>query len=209
MPKFAASLLIGSALTFAALSFVPVAVFDVESDKVVEATVRDTGVAAVATDTKTSVADVKPPIDTRSVVKHVPLPEQVKAIYMTSCVVGTPSFRQKLVDLVADTEVNSLIIDIKDFSGTISFLPESEEWLPAWQNSRCGARDMRDFISALHGINVFVIGRITVFQDPFYTAGHPDLAVKRADGVTVWKDYKGLSFIDVGAIGGRFIQYWL
>lgn len=138
-------------------------------------------------------------IDTRPTVNHVPLPDQVKAIYMTSCVVGTPDFRQKLVDLIATTEVNSIIIDIKDFSGTISFPPESEEWQPAWQNARCGARDMKDFIAALHGMGVFVIGRITVFQDPFYTSVHPELAVKRADGLTVWKDYKGLSFIDVGA----------
>lgn len=137
--------------------------------------------------------------DTRPVVTHVPLPEEVKAIYMTSCVVGTPSFRQKLVDLIATTEINSIIIDIKDFSGTISFSPENEEWKSAWQNSRCGARDMREFIAALHGMGVYVIGRITVFQDPFYTEVHPELAVKRADGVTVWKDYKGLSFIDVGA----------
>jgi len=39
----------------------------------------------------------------------------------------------------------------------------------------------------------------TVFQDPFYTKLRPDLAVKKADGETVWRDYKGLSFIDVGA----------
>lgn len=138
-------------------------------------------------------------VDTREVIQHQPLPEQVKAIYMTSCVVGTPSFRQKLVDLIATTEINSIIIDIKDFSGTISFPPEGEAWQSAWQNSRCGARDMKEFIAALHGMGVYVIGRITVFQDPFYTNTHPEFAVKRADGVTVWKDYKGLSFIDVGA----------
>jgi hypothetical protein len=51
----------------------------------------------------------------------------------------------------------------------------------------------------LHAKNVFVIGRITVFQDPFYVSTHSGLAVKKADGVTVWKDRKGLAFIDVGA----------
>ena len=137
--------------------------------------------------------------DEREVVQHVPLPEQVKTIYMTSCVAGTPSFRQKLVTLIADTEINSVIIDIKDYSGTISFPPAHESWVPAWQNARCGTGDMKEFIAALHGMGVYVIGRITVFQDPFYTSVRPDLAVKKADGVTVWKDNKGLSFIDVGA----------
>src|SRR5690606_21303277 len=34
---------------------------------------------------------------------------------------------------------------------------------------------------------------------PYYATLHPELAVKRADGVSVWRDHKGLSFIDVGA----------
>ena len=143
------------------------------------------------------------PVDEREVITHQPLPEQVKAIYMTSCVAGTPNFRQQLVNLIAETEINSVIIDIKDYSGTISFPPESDAWQSAWENARCGTRDMKEFIASLHSEGVFVIGRITVFQDPFYTSVRPDLAVKRADGTSVWKDYKGLSFIDVAAR-----EYW-
>ena len=142
-------------------------------------------------------------VDNRPVVRHVPLPPQVKAIYMTSCVAGTPNFRQRLVELVRETEINSIIIDIKDYSGTISFAPESPSWLPAWENARCGARDMREFLELLHDNDIFLIGRITVFQDPFESLRTPEWAVKRADGVTVWKDGKGLSFIDVAAKG-----YW-
>lgn len=136
--------------------------------------------------------------DTREAIAHVPLPEQVKAIYMTSCVAGTPSFRQQLVSLIETTELNSVIIDIKDYSGTISFPPSSEAWQPAWQNARCGTSDMKEFIADLHERDIFVIGRITVFQDPFHATRHPEQAVKRTDG-SVWKDYKGLSFIDVAA----------
>ncbi|MFN3188095.1 MAG: putative glycoside hydrolase [Candidatus Paceibacteria bacterium] len=141
--------------------------------------------------------------DEREVVTHVPLPEQVKAIYMTSCVAGTPSFRDDLVELMKETEINSVMIDVKDYSGTISFRPQSLAWLPAWENSRCGARDMREFIAQLHELGIFTIARITVFQDPFHAERFPNLAVKRADGVTVWKDHKGLSFIDVAAQ-----EYW-
>ena len=144
-------------------------------------------------------AEEKPILDTREVVEHIPLPEAVKAIYMTSCVVGTTDFRKKLVTLVDETEINAIVIDIKDFSGTLSFPPISPEWTPAWQEARCGTRDMKEFIASLHEKGIYVIARITVFQDPFYTKNHPDLAVaKRSDG-TVWRDRKGLSFIDVGA----------
>lgn len=148
-------------------------------------------------------AEVKEPEDNREVVKHVPLPEQVKAIYMTSCVAGTPSFRKDLVELMQETEINSVIIDVKDYSGTISFRPESSAWLPAWENARCGARDMKDFIAQLHELDIFVIARITVFQDPFHAERFPAQAVKKSDGVTVWHDHKGLSFIDVAAR-----EYW-
>ncbi len=137
--------------------------------------------------------------DDRVATRHQPLPSDVKAIYMTACVVGTPSFRQRLVDLILETELNSVIIDIKDYSGTISFPPASESLRGAWVAAKCGSSDMRQFVSALHDLGIFVIGRITVFQDPYYTGIHPELAVKKADGVSVWKDHKGLSFIDVGA----------
>ncbi len=173
------------------------------SDLAYEKQASSTGAAMEITSSTTNEIEKLPVPDDRPVVEHVPLPPQVKAIYMTSCVAGTPSFRQKLVDLIHSTEINSVVIDIKDFSGTLSFSPESEIWKSAWQNSRCGARDMKDLILALHQMGVYVIGRITVFQDPFYTTRHPELAVKKADRVTVWKDHKGLSFIDVGAK-----QYW-
>ena len=145
--------------------------------------------------TETNETDVP---DDRPVVEHQPKPDQVKAIYMTACVAGTPSFRQRLVTLIQETEINSVIIDIKDFSGTISFPPTNPAWLPAWQNANCGARDMQQLIEMLHGNDVYVIGRITVFQDPFYAPLHPELAVQRTDG-SVWRDHKGLAFIDVGA----------
>ena len=141
-------------------------------------------------------------VDDKPVVEHVLLPPQVKAIYMTSCVAGTPSFRQQLVKLMQETEINSVIIDIKDYSGTISFPPESEAWKPAWQNARCGTRDMRDLVQMLHDNGVFVIARVTVFQDPFYAPKNPHLAVQKRDG-SVWTDHKGLAFIDVGAT-----EYW-
>jgi len=137
--------------------------------------------------------------DTREVMMHVPLPEPVRAIYMTSCVAGTHEFRNRVVKLIEDTEINAVVIDIKDYSGTISFPPLSEEWKSAWTSARCGAQDMKEFIKTLHDKNIFVIGRITVFQDPFYTKIRPDLAIVKASDGSVWHDRKGLSFIDVGS----------
>ncbi len=139
------------------------------------------------------------PKDTREMIEHVPLPEAVKAIYMSSCVAGTKDFRERLVSVIDTTEVNALVIDIKDYSGTISFHPSSDAWKPAWDAAECGARDMKEFIAYLHEKEIFVIGRITVFQDPFFAPRNPELAVHKASDGSVWHDGKGLSFIDVGA----------
>ena len=56
-----------------------------------------------------------------SATHYVPTPTAVRAIYMSQCVVGTPSFRNDLVELIDDTELNAVIIDIKDYTGKIAF----------------------------------------------------------------------------------------
>src|SRR3989344_9160178 len=61
------------------------------------------------------------------------------------------------------------------------------------------APDMQEFIKMLHEKDIYVIGRITVFQDPFFAKRRPDLAVKKASDGSTWKDYKGISFTDPGS----------
>lgn len=134
-------------------------------------------------------------------VAHVPTPSAVKSIYMSQCVVGTPSFRDSLVELVDTTELNSIIIDIRDYTGKISF-PTNHPLLADSVSDACGAADMKEFIARLHEKNIYVIGRITVFQNPYYTSKHPEQAVQSTKG-GVWKDRKGLAFVDVGAR-----EYW-
>lgn len=131
-------------------------------------------------------------------VDHIKTPNSVKAIYMTSCVASTPSLRNKLSELFVNTEINSVVIDIKDYSGRLS-IPTKDKELQTNTKAGCFIPDIKDFISSLHKKGVYVIGRITVFQDPYYSKLHPELAVKKASDGSVWKDRKGLSFIDVSA----------
>jgi hypothetical protein len=194
--KFLPALVIGSAVFVAVAQFAPVSVFDVQSQPVVgETVVAD---PRVPEQTEPEILTPTPP-DNRPLTTHVPIPEHVRSIYMSSCVAGTPSFRERLVTLINETELNAVMIDVKDYSGTISFRPESAAWLPAWNAAECGARDMKEFIASLHAQGIFVIGRITVFQDPFFAPKNPGLAVQRSDQQTVWQDGKGLSFVDVAS----------
>ncbi|MEK7117166.1 MAG: putative glycoside hydrolase, partial [Patescibacteria group bacterium] len=129
---------------------------------------------------------------------HLSTPEPLKGVYMTACVAGMPSLRDKVVALIEATELNAVVVDIKDSTGTVSFLGEGPS-----ADGGCKVTDMKDFIGALHDKQIYVIGRIAVFQDPLYTKLHPELAVKKKSDGAVWQDRKGLSFIDVGAK-----EYW-
>lgn len=129
----------------------------------------------------------------------VPTPDALKGIYMSQCVVGTPSFRDSLVSFIDETDLNTVMIDIKDFSGTIAFPTEDPRFESASLVS-CGARDMKAFVASLHEKGIYVIGRITVFQDPHYSKAHPEQAVQsKARPSHPWEDHKGLNFVDVSS----------
>lgn len=130
---------------------------------------------------------------------HVPLPQQVKVIYMTSWVAGTKSLRENLVNLVDKTELNSIVIDIKDYTGKIAFEVQDES-LSKYNASENRIPDIKEFLEYLHSKNIYVIGRISVFQDPHFVQQRPDLAVKKEEGGDIWKDRKGISWLDAGSI---------
>ncbi len=155
-----------------------------------ETTFMRTGVA-------TSTIHAVAPAPVKPVVSHIKTPDAVRAIYMTQCAVGTPSLRDSLVKMAEATEVNSIIIDIRDYSGGIAF-PTDDPILKPMVSTKCGAKDMKAFVQTLHDKGIYVIGRITTFQNPLYTKMHPEQAVQRKGG-GVWTDHKGLAFVDVGA----------
>ena len=153
--------------------------------------------SAIFTRIASSTAAASAKIPKGPVATHIPTPQAVKAIYMSQCAAGTPSFRADLMGLIEATELNAIVIDIRDYTGKIAF-PTDHPLLHEYVSDECGANDMREFVASLHSKNIYVIGRITVFQNPAYTKMHPEHAVQH-EGGGVWKDYKGLSFVDVGA----------
>jgi hypothetical protein len=148
--------------------------------------------------TATSSLDTVEPAEEKFVAIHIKTPEAVKAIYMTSWVAGTPSFREKLVNIADETEINSIIIDIKDYTGRIAFKVENE-MLQEVGSVENRISDIREFIARLHSKGIYVMGRISVFQDPYYVSQYPELAVKRESDGGVWEDYKGISWLDAGS----------
>jgi hypothetical protein len=129
-------------------------------------------------------------------------PDPVKGIYMTSWTAGTPKLRDGLVKLIDNTELNSVVIDIKDYSGKIVF-PVTDEALKVYGSEEIRIKDLQEFIESLHKKDIYIIGRIAVFQDAYFVKYRPDLAVKNKDGLETWTDRKGISWIDPGSR-----EYW-
>ncbi|MCX6756844.1 MAG: hypothetical protein NTW35_01650 [Candidatus Nomurabacteria bacterium] len=134
----------------------------------------------------TKVSDLKEEAtSTQRIVTHIKTPEHVKAVYMSSWVAGAPSFRNKLVKLIDDTEINAVVIDVKDNTGVIS-----------WDGR---VRDLDNFIDELHAKNIYLIARVAAFQDPLYVKKFPEEAVHSKKTGGIWKDHKGIPWVDTGS----------
>lgn len=130
-------------------------------------------------------------------VRHIATPKPLRAVYLTSWAAASEKFRKHLFDLAQSTEINAVVIDIKDYTGRISFAVD-DPLLAASGAAVDRISDIKQFIAALHEKGIYVIGRISVFQDSFAVDHHPEWAVGSTAG-GVWKDYKGIKWLDAGA----------
>ncbi len=172
----------GSAVVFTAAAFV----WSMSNGTALTYIASEHGNADAAASAATAMAPPPP--------QHIPTPDAVRAIYMSSWVAGTPSLREALVEFIKTSEVNALVIDVKDYSGKVSFrtgdsviekMGSEEERVP----------DMRSFIEELHNNDIYAIARISVFQDPHVVSKKPEIAVRAKEG-GVWKDRKGITWVD-------------
>ena len=129
------------------------------------------------------------------IVTHKKTPAVVKAVYMSSWVAATKNIRERLINNLAGTEINSIVIDVKDYSGAVSMDINTKT---AGQLSG-RVKDLAEFVDYLHQKNYYVIGRISVFQDNLLSRQRSDLALKRLDNGALWTDRKGIAWLDVSA----------
>jgi hypothetical protein len=152
--------------------------------------------AATTTSTTTTPATPAP-----FVVTHILTPNPLHAVYFTSWAAGTPSFQKQIFSLLiaTGTQLNSVVIDIKDYTGRIGYVVNDPRYNDPIIDSIGSAQDripnIEQFIAALHAKGVYVIGRIQSFEDPFVVNVHPEWAVKNVNG-TLWKDAGGAYWID-------------
>lgn len=122
------------------------------------------------------------------------IPKEVKAIYLTSWSASTPNKLDAAIDLIKKTELNAVVIDVKDYTGTVAFKTKSPliQSIGSEEN-RLG--NLTPIVNKLHENDIYVIARIAVFQDQHLLKVKPELAIKDSSG-KIWRDRKGLGWVD-------------
>ncbi len=118
----------------------------------------------------------------------------VKGLYLTAYSAGSKTKINEIINLIKQTELNAVVIDIKDYSGLVLYdsqLPVVNELRT--KDDRLG--DVQALVKKLHDNKIYVIARQTVFQDPILAEKKPDWAIKKKSG-GVWRDRKGLAWVD-------------
>lgn len=126
-------------------------------------------------------------------------PSVVKGIYATSWSAGSENKIKYLLDLIDKTELNAIVIDIKDYSGYVAYRTGIPEVKAAGAENQIRIAKPNALLKRLHDKNIYVIGRISVFQDSILAKAHPKWALISSSTGKLWEDRKGLSWMDPAA----------
>ncbi|MBO4899108.1 MAG: putative glycoside hydrolase [Lachnospiraceae bacterium] len=118
---------------------------------------------------------------------------KVRGIYVTGPVAGSSRF-EEILDVIDQTDINAVVLDIKNDEGVVSFKMTSGT--PADIGACVGyIRDIDSVLSELKKRDVYVIGRIACFKDPILAEAIPELALLSDDGTPV-TDKEGLAWVN-------------
>lgn len=128
-------------------------------------------------------------------VKQDPQPDTpaIKGIYVTAHSAGGARM-ETLLKLLDDTELNSMVIDIKDDNGYITYPTATPELLEVGASKKY-IRDIGGLMTTIKAHNIYPIARIVVFKDTVLARKQPELSFLHSDG-TVWKNNRGESFVN-------------
>ena len=128
---------------------------------------------------------------------------KVKGIYVTGPKAGSAGM-EDLIRLVEETELNAMVIDVKNDEGNVTFRLANEEItqdipvLDRIAEMQAGVRYIRDIQTLMQELkdhNIYTIARIVCFKDPILAAAQPELALMKPDGKPVM-DANGLAWVN-------------
>ena len=119
------------------------------------------------------------------------LPVEIRGVHVTVGLASLPGKLEEYLDLERDG-LTALELDIKDENGQVGFASR-ELSLSRTIGAARNFYSPRTVAQLAHERDVYLIGRVVVFEDPILSRARPDLAVRRPDG-SVWRDAAGLGW---------------
>ncbi|RQW20915.1 GTP-binding protein [Bacillus sp. C1-1] len=116
----------------------------------------------------------------------------VRGIFLTAHSAGG-SRLNTLVDFVNETDINSMVIDIKDDTGNITYMPEEDS--PFYDIAKNYIDDPAAMMSVLEENDIYPIARIVVFKDSVLADLKPELSFRESNG-QLWKNRNGDAFVN-------------
>lgn len=114
---------------------------------------------------------------------------QMRGIYLSYTALGRSDVRARVLNWLDGDILNTLVLDLKDEGGRMSFYNSAPE---AGQMGAFGDvrfEDFRAFLRDRHRSGVYVVGRISVFQDGLLAKHKPQLRPKaKGTGTRYWLD---------------------
>ena len=122
------------------------------------------------------------------------LPEKVKGIYISGPMAGSPEPFGNILDSLNGTEINTVVIDLKDDEGRITCNMDTPV-VNEIEACRPYVKDMKTMIESLKERNLYVIARVVAFRDPYLAEKKPEWSLHLADG-SLYRDRQGMAWVD-------------
>ena len=101
--------------------------------------------------------------------------DQIRGIYLNGYLFNNPSKRESIEKILTNTDVNTLVIDVKTDNGHILFDTEIDEVI--YLNNERIKFTKNDLQELKEIKDIYLVGRLVVFQDPLFAKVFPDEAV--------------------------------
>jgi hypothetical protein len=118
-------------------------------------------------------------------------PDAVRGIYVTGNSAGGEKFNS-LTKLIDDTDLNAMVIDIKEDHGYLTYKPNEDS--PFKDIGKPYIKEPEKLMKTLEEKQIYPIARVVVFKDTALANQKPEWSFK--DGNQVWKNGRGESFVN-------------
>jgi hypothetical protein len=121
-------------------------------------------------------------------------PFEVRGIYIPLGLLTSERRISELIDLVDRTELNAVIVDMKNDRGWLAFPSALEESLVS-RGYQPDCMDTRRFLELCEAKGIYTIARVVLFKDPVLVSAYPEWAVHNSDG-QLYVDTEGSTWCD-------------